>query len=160
VCPYYFEGGAARSKEFGSIEYYKMLRSETRLWIGNKQARPCLQRTKTDRRGGKVVIGQEWKAGGKEIGLRGTTAGSVERAACPIHIPGEVAQAQIQNQDLTENHAPQRVLLPDASQARSQISDALANCNVIVSSSVDATFTWMELQASRLWTALREWMGL
>jgi hypothetical protein len=34
--------------------------------------------------------------------LRGTKAGSVERAACPIHVPGEDAPAQIQNQNLAE----------------------------------------------------------
>jgi hypothetical protein len=35
-----------------------------------------------------------------ERGLRGTKAGSIERATCPIHIPGEESPAQIQNQDL------------------------------------------------------------
>jgi hypothetical protein len=38
----------------------------------------------------------------KERGLRGTKAGSVERAACPIDVPGEDAPAQIQIQDLDE----------------------------------------------------------
>jgi hypothetical protein len=38
----------------------------------------------------------------KERDWRGTTAGSVERAACPIHVPGEDAPAQIQNRDLAE----------------------------------------------------------
>jgi hypothetical protein len=38
----------------------------------------------------------------KERGLSGTKAGSVERAACSIHLPGEDAPAQIQIQDLAE----------------------------------------------------------
>jgi hypothetical protein len=38
----------------------------------------------------------------KERGLRGTKAGSVERAACPIHVPGEDPPALIQNHDLAE----------------------------------------------------------
>jgi hypothetical protein len=38
----------------------------------------------------------------KERGLRGTKAGSVKRAACPIHVPGEDAPAQTQFQDLDE----------------------------------------------------------
>jgi hypothetical protein len=44
---------------------------------------------------------QEGSAGGVERGLRGAKVGSAERAACRIHIPGEVSPAQIQNQDLT-----------------------------------------------------------
>jgi hypothetical protein len=48
------------------------------------------------------VKDQEGRADGKERGLRGTKAGSVERAACPIHVPGEDAPAQIQIQDLAE----------------------------------------------------------
>jgi hypothetical protein len=42
------------------------------------------------------VKDQEVRAGGKERGLRRTKASSVERAACPIHVPGEEAPAQIQ----------------------------------------------------------------
>jgi hypothetical protein len=49
-----------------------------------------------------VVKDQDGRAGWKERGLRGTKAGSVERAACPIHLPGENAPAQNQNQDLAE----------------------------------------------------------
>jgi hypothetical protein len=49
-----------------------------------------------------VVNDQEGRASGKERGLRGTKAGSVERAACPTHVPGEDAPAQIQIQDLAE----------------------------------------------------------
>jgi hypothetical protein len=69
----------------------------------------------------------------KERGSRGTKAGSVKRAACPIHGPGEDAPAQIQFQDLAEisrssKGAPSRVAGP------AQISDELANCNVNVSS--------------------------
>jgi hypothetical protein len=65
--------------------------------------------------------------------LRGTKAGSVERADCPIHMPGEDAPAKIQIQDLAEiarfsKGAPWRVADP------AQISDALANCNENVSS--------------------------
>jgi hypothetical protein len=45
---------------------------------------------------------QEETAGGEERGLWGTTAGSEERAASRIHTPGEIAPAQIQNQDLSE----------------------------------------------------------
>jgi hypothetical protein len=48
------------------------------------------------------VKDQEGKADGKERGLRGTKAGSVERAAYPIHVPGEDALAQIQIQGLAE----------------------------------------------------------
>jgi hypothetical protein len=48
------------------------------------------------------VKDQEGRAGGKERGLRGTKAGSVGRAACPILVPGEDAPAQIQIQDLAE----------------------------------------------------------
>jgi hypothetical protein len=48
------------------------------------------------------VTDQEGRSGGKERGLRGTKAGSVERAACSIHVPGEDAPAQIQIQDLAE----------------------------------------------------------
>jgi hypothetical protein len=32
----------------------------------------------------------------------------VERAACPIHVPGEDAPAQIQFRISLKNHAPQR----------------------------------------------------
>jgi hypothetical protein len=77
------------------------LRSETRVWIGNKQARTFLQQYRHERER-QVVKDQEWRAGGKERGLRGTKDGSVERAVCPIHVPGEDAPAQIQNQDLAE----------------------------------------------------------
>jgi hypothetical protein len=48
------------------------------------------------------VNDQEGRAGGKERGLMGTKAGSVERAACSIHVPDENAPAQIQNQDLAD----------------------------------------------------------
>jgi hypothetical protein len=48
------------------------------------------------------VKDQEGRVGGKERGLRGTKAGSVKRAACPIHVPGEDAPAQIQIQDFAE----------------------------------------------------------
>jgi hypothetical protein len=51
------------------------------------------------------VKDQEGRVIGKERGLRGTKAGSVKRAACPIHVPGENAPAQIQSiqiQDLDE----------------------------------------------------------
>jgi hypothetical protein len=51
------------------------------------------------------VKDQEGRVSGKERGLRGTKAGSVKRAACPIHVPGEDAPTQIQNnqiQDLAE----------------------------------------------------------
>jgi hypothetical protein len=51
------------------------------------------------------VKDQEGRASGKERGLRGTKAGSVEREAWPIHVPGKKAPAQIQNiqiQDLAE----------------------------------------------------------
>jgi hypothetical protein len=79
---------------------------------------------------------QEGRADGKERGLRGTKAGSAERAAGPIHVPGEDAPAQIQKiqiQDLAElsrssKGAPSRVAGP------AQIYDALAHCNVNVSS--------------------------
>jgi hypothetical protein len=54
----------------------------------------------------KVVKYQEGKAGGKERGLRGTKAGSVERAACPVHVPGEDAPAQIQFSDVAEIQFP------------------------------------------------------
>jgi hypothetical protein len=79
------------------------------------------------------VKDQEERAGGKERGLRGTKAGSVERPDCPIHVLGEDSPAQIQIQDLAEisrssKGAPWRVAGP------AQISDALANCNVNVSS--------------------------
>jgi hypothetical protein len=63
------------------------------------------------------VKDQEGRAGGKERGLRGTKAGSVKLAACPIHVPGEDAPAQIQFRISLKYHAPQRVP-PDASQAR------------------------------------------
>jgi hypothetical protein len=53
----------------------------------------------------------------KERGLRGTKAGTVERAACPIHVPGEDAPAQIQNQDLAEISRSSKGA-PDASKAR------------------------------------------
>jgi hypothetical protein len=49
-----------------------------------------------------VVKDQEGIVGGKEKGLRGTKAGSVKRAACPIHVPGEDAPAQIYFQELAE----------------------------------------------------------
>jgi hypothetical protein len=49
-----------------------------------------------------VVKDQGERAGGKERGLRGTRADSVERAACATHVPGEDALAPIQNQDLAE----------------------------------------------------------
>jgi hypothetical protein len=51
------------------------------------------------------VKDHEERVGGKERGLRGTKAGSVERAAGPVHVPGEDAPAQIQKiqiQDLAE----------------------------------------------------------
>jgi hypothetical protein len=48
------------------------------------------------------VKDQERRVGGKERGLRGTKASSVLRAACPIHVPGEDAPAQIHFQDLAE----------------------------------------------------------
>jgi hypothetical protein len=80
-----------------------------------------------------VAIGQEGRANGKERGLRGITAGSVELAACPIHIPGEVVPREIKIRISLKNHAPQMVP-PDSSQARSLIFDALANYNVNVSS--------------------------
>jgi hypothetical protein len=57
------------------------------------------------------------RAGGKQRGLRGTTAGSVERSVCPIHTPGEDAPVQIQNHDLAEISPSSRVP-PAASQAR------------------------------------------
>jgi hypothetical protein len=38
----------------------------------------------------------------KKEGLRGTKAGSMERAACSIYVPGEDAPAQIHNQDFAE----------------------------------------------------------
>jgi hypothetical protein len=47
------------------------------------------------------VKDQEGRTGGKERGLRGTKAGSVERLARPIHVPGEDAAAQTQRCLLT-----------------------------------------------------------
>jgi hypothetical protein len=49
-----------------------------------------------------VVKDQEGRAEGKERVFRGTKAGTVGWAACPIHILGEDAPVQIQNQDLAE----------------------------------------------------------
>jgi hypothetical protein len=43
-----------------------------------------------------VVKDQEGRASGKERGLRGTKAGFVERAACPIHVPGEEISAPVE----------------------------------------------------------------
>jgi hypothetical protein len=63
------------------------------------------------------VKDQEGRVGGKERGLRGTKAGSVKRAACPIRVPGEDAPAQIQIQNLAEISRSSRVP-PDASQVR------------------------------------------
>jgi hypothetical protein len=63
------------------------------------------------------VKDQEGRMGGKERGLRGTKAGSVKRAACPIHVPGEDSPAQIQFQDLAEISRSSKGV-PDASQAR------------------------------------------
>jgi hypothetical protein len=51
------------------------------------------------------VKDREARAGGKERGLRGTKAGSVERPAGPVHVPGDDAPAQIEQiqiQDLAE----------------------------------------------------------
>jgi hypothetical protein len=63
------------------------------------------------------VKDQEGRAGRTERGLRGTKPDSVERVACPIHIPGADAPAQIQIQNPDEisrsSEGP-----PDASQAR------------------------------------------
>jgi hypothetical protein len=111
----------------------RWLRSETWVWIENKQARTFLQpqihiKREASRKisknwGGwererQVVKDQKTRAGGKERGkslkvkkaranekergLSGTKAGSMERAACPIHIPSEDAPAQIQIQELAE----------------------------------------------------------
>jgi hypothetical protein len=65
----------------------------------------------------------------KERGLIRTAADSVEQAAIFVYL----VRSSRRRSGSRKNYAPQRVT-PDASQARSQISDALANCNVNVSS--------------------------
>jgi hypothetical protein len=102
VCQYYFEDGSRSQNSLVASNITRWLRSETRVWIGNEQARTFLQQARTNKRESQVEIDQEVGAGGKERGLKGTTAGSVERVACAIHIPGKVVPAEIQIQDLAE----------------------------------------------------------
>jgi hypothetical protein len=77
--------------------------SDPRPWSGsgtNKHER--FSNHKHIERERQVVKDQEGRVGGKERGLRGTIAGSVQQVTCPIHIPGEDAPVQIQIQNLAE----------------------------------------------------------
>jgi hypothetical protein len=97
--------GPASSNKMEASDITRWLRSETQVWIGNKQATTFLQQYRHMKERGKSCKYQEGRVGAKVRGLRGTKAGSVERAACHIHVPGENAPAQIQKiqiQDLAE----------------------------------------------------------
>jgi hypothetical protein len=59
-------------------------------------------------------------------------AGVVVKAACRVNLPGGVVPAVIRIRISHKNHVPQRVP-HDASQALSQISNALPICTVNVS---------------------------
>jgi hypothetical protein len=83
-----------------------------------------------------VIVMKKGVREGKKRGLWGSTAGSVERAALFLHH----LTSSLRRSGLRKNHALQSVP-PDASQAWPQIFDVLDNCNVHVSSSIDATFT-------------------
>jgi hypothetical protein len=91
----------ASQENMAASNVTRWFRSETRVWIGNKQARTFLQ-PQMHRKERQVVEDQEGRACGQERGLRGTKPGTMERAACPIHISDEDAPAQIQIQDLAE----------------------------------------------------------
>jgi hypothetical protein len=106
------------------------LRSEIQGWIGTKQKRTFLKKNERRRH---VVKDQEGKAGGKQSGLRESTAEYVERAPALITYLGEVVPAEIAIRISLKHHAPQRVP-SDALQAISQIFDALSNCNMNISS--------------------------
>jgi hypothetical protein len=83
-----FKAGSCIQKCLVASKVTKRRRSKSLIWIGNKQARTLLQQTKAYKRERQVVIDQEERASEIERGLRGTTAGSVKRAARPIFIPG------------------------------------------------------------------------
>jgi hypothetical protein len=77
----------ARSRvpeEYGSIEYYKEAPIRDPALDREQTSKNVSPTTKTYKRERKVVNDQEGRASGKERGLRATTAGSVERAACSI----------------------------------------------------------------------------